>query len=442
MTKVLSNCAKGSLYFVASAISLPLFSVHNRTKILLFRWLLRLTWLPSLLFVLPFALFRKRLNSVYVFFFDRYSLGGAQKVHLDILESLEGYNKSVFFTRHSPNTVMQAAFEATPNTVCSDIHFWCDNLLIRLFSVHFWAFYLNRHKGLVLLSANSTFFYDLLPWLHADIFRIELLHNFTYGKKGMEAFGLANYAYLDLRLTVDAFTQQNIWQQYQEHQVPDHFKQRVLKIEPGVDVAPANASKQQKPLVVLYAGRSGAQKRVWLIDQIAALCYNHSLPVVFHFAGDAENDLSQLVKEKSVLHGQLSDPKQMKVLYQMAHVVILTSAYEGFPMVIKEGMANGCIPLVTALPGNTSHLREKENALLIFEVAEEDAVVREGIAQINWLLENAAARKQLSEHCHQYAVAHFSKAQFIKQYRDLLLQCSEKGAKQHHHPLDLTRIKP
>lgn len=402
--------------------------MHNRTKILLFRWLLRLTWLPSLLFILPLAIFRKRLNSAYVFFFDRYSLGGAQKVHLDILESLDDQNKSVFFTRHSPNAVMKAAFEAAPKTTCSDIHFWCDNLLFRLFYVHYWAFYLNRHKGLVLLSANSTFFYDLLPWLHADIFKIELLHNFTYGKKGMEAFGLANYQYLNLRLTVDAFTQQNIWQQYQEHRVPDHFKQRVLKIEPGVDVVTPNALKQEKPLVVLYAGRSGAQKRVWLIDQIAAHCYNQSLPVVFHFAGDAEDDLSQLVKEKSVLHGQLSAPQQMKALYQMAHVVILTSAYEGFPMVIKEGMANGCIPLVTALPGNTSHLRERENALLIFEVAQEDAVVREGITQINWLLENTAARTQLSERCHHYALTNFSRAHFIEQYRDLLLRSAENTA--------------
>jgi len=118
----------------------------------------------------------------------------------------------------------------------------------------------------------------------------------------------------------------------------------------------------------------------------------------------------------------------MKALYQMAHVVILTSAYEGFPMVIKEGMANGCIPLVTALPGNTSHLRERENALLIFEVAQEDAVVREGITQINWLLENTAARTQLSERCHHYALTHFSRAHFIEQYRDLLLRSAENTA--------------
>lgn len=394
--------------------------VHNRTKILLFRWLLRLTWLPSLLLVYPFALLRKKLDARYVFFFDRYVLGGAQRVHLDILESIGDEKKAVFFTRVSSNEVLKSAFETTPNTHCKDIHFWCDNLFLRLFAVHFWAFFLNRHSQLILLSSNSTFFYDMLPWLRSSFYRIELLHNFTYGKKGMEAFGLANFRFLDKRLTVDAFTAQNILAQYQEHRVPEKFAERILTVEPGVYVPNAYSEKINDPLVVLYAGRSGAQKRVWLIDRIAAHCYQHSLPISFAFAGDAEAELSDFVRKNAILHGQVSDPQKMKMLYEAASVIILTSAYEGFPMVIKEGMANGCIPLVTALPGNLTHLRHQENALLINEIADEDLVVKEAIAQLEWLLKNPGERSALSAQAFHYAKEHFSKRKFMEQYRVLL----------------------
>ncbi|MEO6830960.1 MAG: glycosyltransferase family 4 protein [Chitinophagaceae bacterium] len=393
--------------------------MNNRTKILLFRWLLRINWLPSLLFMYPLAMLRKRLQARHVFFFDRYVLGGAQRVHLDILESISEEPKVVFFTRFSPNTVLKSAFESMPNTRCEDIHFWCDNLFFRLFAVHYWAFFLNRHNNLVVFSSNSTFFYDLLPWLRLDFCRIELLHNFTYGKKGMEAFGLANYQFLDKRLTVDAFTAQNIREQYHEHQVPEQFSDRILTIEPGVFVPDKMPKKDDAPLMVFYAGRSGVQKRTWLIDRIAAHCYQNSLPVVFHFAGDAEGDLSDFVKKNSILHGQVSDQKIMRNLYSLAHVVILTSAFEGFPMVIKEGMANGCVPLVTALPGNLTHLRNQENALLIQEIVNEDLVVKEGIAQLKWLIQNQEQRKGLSVRAQTYAREHFSRKIFLEKYRAL-----------------------
>ncbi len=395
--------------------------MHNLTKIWLFRLLLKLSWLPALIIVWPLAMLRKKLTPKHVFFFDRYALGGAQRVHIDILSSIPDVPKLVLFTRHSANEVMKAAFEAVPDTDCRDIHFWCDNLLFRLFAVHYWAFYLNRHRGLKILSSNSTFFYDLLPWLRKDFLRMELLHNFTYGKKGMEFFGLANHAFLDKRLVVDHHTAQNIRAQYEEAGIDTAYINRIQVIEPGVDIPKEVPQKAWPPLKVLYAGRGGAQKRVWLTDRIAAHCYSEGWPVTFHFAGDAEGELSEAVCKRSVLHGQISEPARMQALYAASHVIILTSAYEGFPMFIKEGMAQGCIPLVTALPGNKTHLREGENALLITDVTDEDAVVAEGIAQLSRLISDDGLSARLSAAAGQYAQMHFSRSTFASAYRDLLL---------------------
>ncbi|MBS1614973.1 MAG: glycosyltransferase family 4 protein [Bacteroidetes bacterium] len=398
--------------------------MHNLTKIRVFRLLLKISWLPSLLLVYPFARWRKRCAAEHVFFFDRYSMGGAQRVHIDILESISEHPKQVFFTRKSPDNGMKAAFEAIPNCSLLDIHFWCDNLLFRLFAVHYWAFFLNRQHNLKILSANSTFFYDLLPWLRSDFQRIELLHNFTYGKKGMEFFGLANHTFLDHRIVVDFFTATNIRNQYAEAGVPVSFGERIRVIEPGVLLPALLPEKPFPPLQVLYAGRGGAQKRVWLIDRIAASCYEQGLPVQFHFAGNVEEDLTFSVKKMSVMHGRINDPVAMQALYASCHLIILTSSYEGFPMFIKEGMAQGCIPVVTALPGNKTHLTHQQNALLIEPVDDEQAVVAQGEAFIQMLFSDLDLRRSLSVAAFDYAQTHFSKSAFTDAYRHLLLRAN------------------
>ncbi len=396
--------------------------MHNLTKIRLFRLLLKLSWLPALVWVYPFSLLRRKLAVKHIFFFDRYSLGGAQRVHIDILNAIPELPKLVLFTRHSPDDVMKAAFEAVPNDVCRDIHFWCDNLLFRLFAVHYWAFYLNRHRGLKILSSNSTFFYDLLPWLRKDFSRIELLHNFTYGKKGMEFFGLANYRYLDKRLAVDYATAQNIRRQYSACGISETYSDKIQVIEPGVYIPAQLPLKAETPLRVLYAGRGGAQKRVWLIDRIAARCYEQEWPLVFHFAGDVTTEITDAVKAQSVMHGQISEPHKMHALYADCHVIILTSAYEGFPMVIKEGMANGCIPLVTSLPGNRTHLKNNMNALLINVVDDENEVVAESLQHLKTLLANTALKAGLKKAAFEYAQEHFGKGVFTAAYQQLLTE--------------------
>ncbi|MET0244398.1 MAG: hypothetical protein ABW174_13055, partial [Flavitalea sp.] len=174
--------------------------MHNLTKIKIFRCLLWITYPVAVILLYPFAMMRKKNKSHLFFLFDRYAIGGAQKIHLDILKSVEDVPKQVYFTRHSPNDRLKDAFYSIPNTISADIHFWCDNLLFRLFSVHYFAFYINRHERAHVLSSNSTFFYDMLPFLHSEVHKTEPLHNFSYGKKGMEFFGLANHKLLDTRI--------------------------------------------------------------------------------------------------------------------------------------------------------------------------------------------------------------------------------------------------
>ena len=394
--------------------------MHNLQKIKLFRTLLYVTYPLSAIFLYIPAILKRKNEGKFFFFLDRYSIGGAQRVHLDMLESIKDEQKQLYFTRLSPNDKLKQDFFSQQNTEAKDIYFFCDNLFFRLFAVHFYAFYVNRHNGAHVFSSNSTFFYDMLPFLGKGLTKTELLHNFTYGNNGMEFFGLANHKHLNHRMVIDAATKLNIINQYIEYNIHADYASRITLIEPGVPIPPPPQKKHDLPLKILYAGRGGPQKRIYLLNQIAEHCIKNKLPVEFHFAGTIMDELSDMVKNNSVIHGEVSGQAAMYSLYEQCHVIMMTSAYEGFPMLIKEGMACGCLPIVTALDGNKTHMRHMENSLLMFDPENEAGVVTQGIAHIMYLLADPQNIATLCASAYSYAKQHFNKEAFIQKSRDFL----------------------
>jgi len=394
--------------------------MHNITKIKLFRIVLRITYLPSLLFLYPIILLKRKPKGNIFFFFDRYSLGGAQRVHLDILKAVESANKMVFFTRKSADDTFKSEFERIKQTSFFFIENYCDHFLIRIFSVHYYAFLINKYPNTKVLSSNSTFFYDMLPFIRKEVTTLELLHNFTFGKNGMEFFGLMNYSRLSVRLTIDSATRENIISQYRQYQIPDSYVQRIRTIEFGVDIPAEIPEKSAAPLKVFYAGRGGPQKRIHLINEIALHFIRRNEPVTFYFAGTFDDELTEEVRQNSVCYGPVADKKIMETLFSESHILLMTSAYEGFPVLIKEAMAHGCVPVVTALPGILTHLQDGENSLLIQSVSDEQKVVEEGIRHIQFLLQQNQVLKKISRTCFDYASRHFSKKPFYQAYAELL----------------------
>lgn len=396
--------------------------MRSLLRIRLFRIALRATYPFALILVYPFSLLKPKNPSGLFFFFDHWGIGGAQRVFLDILESVRDTHKQVYFTRSPPGTGMRESFRAMANTDILDIHPRSENPLARIVNAHYYAFYINRHRKPRVFGSNSTFFYDMLPLVTGRAYRMELLHNFRNDRhKAFEYFGLADCRYLDVRLVVDDFTRTNIERQYAEHGIPPSYAERIVMIEPAVEIPPPPAKDFSPPLRVLYAGRGGPQKRLWLMSRIVEGCLERRMDVEFHFAGPVAGELSEKTRSASIVHGEIGDSAAMHALYRKCHAVLLTSAWEGFPMIVKEGMAHGCVPIVTALPGNRMHLSDSINALLIDAVEDEAEVVRQGIRRIEELAADPALLERLSRSAYAYAAGHFSRREFLDRYRGLLL---------------------
>jgi glycosyltransferase involved in cell wall biosynthesis len=394
--------------------------MHNITKIKLFRIVLRITYLPSLIFLYPIVVFRKKPSSGLLFFFDRFSLGGAQRVHLDILKSVESIEKTVFFTRKSPDNTFKKEFENINHTSIHFIEKYCSYFIVRIFSVHYYSFVINLSPNARVLSSNSTFFYDMLPYIRKEVTTIELLHNFSFGKEGMEYFGLMNYRNLSWRLVIDEATRENIINQYKEFHVPVRFNERIRTIEFGVDIPAQIPEKSEHPLKIFYAGRGGPQKRIPLMNAIALHFIKSKKTVQFYFAGTFGNELTEEVRRNSICYGPISDKNILDKIFSEGHILLMTSAYEGFPVLVKEAMAHGCVPVVTALPGIMKHLTDGENSLLIKSVHDDRKLIEEGIQLINLLLEKKQVLEKISNTCYKYAKEHFDKKSFYQAYAELL----------------------
>jgi glycosyltransferase involved in cell wall biosynthesis len=144
------------------------------------------------------------------------------------------------------------------------------------------------------------------------------------------------------------------------------LRERIIHIPFGVEPLaelPARGRLRGEPLKVAYCGRlSFHQKRVQDLSQIINQCHTENQPVRFQIAGTGpdENAFFESIKEplaanKVTRLGFLSNPDVLKLLSK-AHAMVMTSDFEGLPIVLLEAMSRGCVPVVTQIDSGTSEL--------------------------------------------------------------------------------------
>lgn len=141
------------------------------------------------------------------------------------------------------------------------------------------------------------------------------------------------------------------------------------------------------PLTVLYAGRLVAQKRPDRLLAIASRIAAEGLPVVIHVVGDGPEQirLEREVRRRRLqnvvrMHGPAT-PASMEAWYARVHLVLLTSDYEGLPLVVLEAMAHGRPALAPAV-GAVAEAVSDDRGILVTRPDDIDAYVaalRQGV---------------------------------------------------------------
>lgn len=145
----------------------------------------------------------------------------------------------------------------------------------------------------------------------------------------------------------------------------EQFPEKQIRCIPNGIQCPTNAQLTKRidwsnPFRLLYVGRlSDSQKRIFLLPSILRACTQRGVPATLTIIGDGGDrlELEQLIVAEGLGHlVEMRGSQPIEAVYQAMqahHVLLLPSIFEGFPLVIVEAHANGCVPVASHLAGIT-----------------------------------------------------------------------------------------
>ena len=383
---------------------------------LLKRWIEDVLMYPLIL-VGRFIALIKPLDKEYkiFFFFPFYSIGGAEKVHAQIAQAVGNKDCIIFFTRHSKNDLFYEEFKKSGCRLV-DISKYTDNKWLYFLNIIYRGIlsgYINRQeKNAIVFNGQCNFGYKISPWIKKRINQIELIHSFN----SFSAIRIPFISFYTKTIMISYQTINDHVAQYKRLKVPDGYAKRILYIQNGI-ILPGERTikKENDKLVVLYVGRGTAEKRVHLIAQMAKKLMEANMPVDIELLGDVKEAIPQSLHSYVHFWGNQNDPNTIQEIYAGADVLILTSVFEGFPMVAMEAMANGLAIVSTAVGDIPYHIKESENGFLI-TATNEDEIVEKGVAILSKLADDKEQVRKIGERNKAYAFAHFGIDEFNKNY--------------------------
>lgn len=352
------------------------------------------------------------------FFFPHWHVGGAEKVHADIVGCFREARPWVFFTHRSQDSKFKEMFDGAGKL----LNVWALLKYTLPFSLGLLSGYINRHERPIVFGCNSRFFYRMVPLIRQNAKCIDLMHAFGGGS---EQFSLPAVPALHARVAINRKTLDDFREQYRSHGVDPEYLDRIVLIENRVNIPERLPTKERGGrLKLLYVGRGSEEKRVHLLARVAALCRLKKIDAELTFVGDVVDAVPLEDREPCRFAGEIAEFHKIQQLYDAAHLLLLASSREGFPMVIMEAMAHGVVPVSTDVGGIPVHLHHGINGILIRESSEE-GIVEEMVNAIGKLASDASLLEKLSQAAYDYARNNFGSDRFCQAYRSLFFDHGE-----------------
>ena len=341
-------------------------------------------------------------ESIFLFFSSA-DIGGASIVNLDIAKCVKDKKPLIILSKNPKNNGFKDLFYKADIPII-DLHRKIDNKLfhfVNFFYRGILAEWINQRKNPVVFGGECLFFYKIIPHLRKDIRCVELCH---LDKWLTYSIGLIDR--IDSRICSTQRLKETIIEQYQKEGVKDQLYSRLHLIENKIDI-PELKEIHNPQLEVVYIGRGAPQKRIHLIAAIAKQMYLSKLPVHFSFVGDVEKIIDPAEFPFCKFYGNVSDERKMNAIYQESDVLILTSAFEGLPLVVMYMMAYGKSVLSTAVDGIPEYIIHLENGLLI-RSTDEAGIIEEGAELLRLLIQDPELKTRLGMRGREIAIRKFS----------------------------------
>ncbi len=371
--------------------------------------LLPLVWVGRII-----GRFYKVPNSGGIFLiYPNRDTGGSKKVNADIARLFSAYKPLMIFTKNELNGGYRHLFEIE-GVSALDISRFIDNKYLHFMNV-IWrgiiARWIYQADNPVLFGGECIYFYKLVPHVYKQATCIELCH---VNKWLQYTQGFAPF--IHYRVFSTPKIMRDHLAMYHEAGIPVALKGKVHFIDNKIEI-PELQWELHPHLQVLFVGRGTPQKRVHLVAAIAEKVKQLRPNIGFTLVGDVEGIVPEHVKPMVTIRTDINKPSQLQLLYQSHDVLLLTSLFEGLPLVVMEMMASGKVVVSTPVDGIPDYIKHMENGMLIDAVSDEEEVVRMGVKIILQLDDDPDLVRRLSESARKFALTHFSADSFDSAYR-------------------------
>jgi len=359
--------------------------------------------------------FKLRTKHHVFLFCPNGDIGGSPQVNIDLANCIKDQKPLVIFSKKPNNDLFREKYNIDGVQVI-DLHKYIDNKAFHFINFFFrgiLATWINKQENAVIVGGESLFFYKVIPHIKKDARCVEICHLDTWLPYSIGFIDRINY-----RVFSTNKLKEKVEDQYRQNNLPEKYFSRLFFYDNAIDI-PELVSTDTNELQVYFIGRGAPQKRVHLTVAIAEKVYDKGLPVKFNFVGDVEKIIAPADYPYCNFFGNIKDQEQMKQIYEKADVLLMTSSFEGLPVVIMQMMAHGKVVVSTAVNAIPDYIHHKENGLLIYST-DETSIIKEGCMSIEYLLEHPELRKLMGEKSRLIAIEKFGRQVFCSNYRKLL----------------------
>ncbi len=348
-------------------------------------------------------------------FFPNTDIGGSPKVNIDVTNCIQTFSPVIIFSKKGKNNLFAERFRET-GVKMIDLHKWIDNKWLHFINIFYRgmiASWIHQQPEASVLGGECIYFYKVIPHLKKRVRCVEVCHLDTW-----LTYSVGFIKYIDERVFSTEQLKRDVEKQYKENNIDKSYWNKLRFIENAIDIPPLHLTNNTT-LQVVFIGRGSPQKRVNLTASIAKKMHQKQTPVHFSFVGDVENIVNIYDYPFCTFFGNVKDDAVLKKIYNDSDVLIMTSSFEGLPVVVMEMMARGKIIITTAVNALPNYIHHNVNGFLI-TATNDNGIVEEGVSYIENILKDFSLKISMGIKSREMAIEKFSYQKFCVEYKAVL----------------------
>ena len=215
---------------------------------------------------------------------------------------------------------------------------------------------------------------------------------------------------------------------------PNHL---IVQTNPvTVDASNYVFSIEKKWKEIIYMGRIDYnQKRVYRVIDTWSVLERQFPDWQLTVVGDGpeRKKLEQQVKDLGLQHVSFEGFQSSIPYYERASILILTSEYEGFPLVLAECMSFGVVPVVYgSYSAVYDIIKHKENGMIV-QPQNGKFEVNEMAKQLAFVMENESKRNEMAQNAMLTSRRDYSLENIYRSWEKILGKSFESSDKESHY---------